>query len=84
MDVVSNKSGFYFEKKFTLSFILALCLQTAGALIWAGAAEARIKMLEAEVSQTPPVNERLARLEEKVDLTRETVLRIEKRLDAMP
>ncbi len=81
---MSGKDGFYLEKKFTLSFILAFCLQTASALIWAGAAEARIKMLETEVSQVPPVNERLARLEEKVDFTRQTVLRIEKRLDAKP
>lgn len=81
---MNNQSGFYLEKKFTLSFVFVLCLQTASALMWGGAAEARIKMLEAEVSQVPPVNERLARLEEKVDLTRETVLRIEKRLDARP
>jgi len=81
---MSAKTGFSLEKKFTLGVIVAIGLQTASALMWAGAAEARIKMLEAEISQTPPVNERLARLEEKVDLTRETVVRIEKRLDAMP
>jgi hypothetical protein len=81
---MSDKSGFYIEKKFTLGFVLALCLQTASGLMWAGAAEARLKMLETDVSQAPPVYERLARLEEKVDLTRESVVRIEKRLDAMP
>ena len=70
-------------KRLTIGVLVTLAIQTASALMWAGAAEARIKMLEMDISQTPPVFERLARLEEKVDLTRESVARIEQRLDAI-
>ena len=81
---MTDKSNFYLDRKLSLGVIVTLAIQTASALMWAGAAEARIKILEGDVSQTPPVSERLARLEEKVDLTRQTVVRIEQRLDSMP
>lgn len=80
---MTGKSSFHLERKLSVGVIITLAIQTASALIWAGAAEARIKMLEMDVSQTPPVSERLARLEEKVDLTRESVARIEQRLDKL-
>ena len=81
---MSDKTEFHLDRRLTVGVIVALAIQTASALMWAGAAEARINMLESEVSETPHVSERLARLEEKVDLTRQTVVRIEQRLDSMP
>jgi len=81
---MSDKAEFHLDRRLTVGVIVALAIQTASALMWAGAAEARINMLESEVSETPHVSERLARLEEKVDLTRQTVVRIEQRLDSMP
>lgn len=80
---MSDKSEFHLDRRLTIGVLITLAIQTASALMWAGAAEARIKMLEMDISQTPPVFERLARLEEKVDLTRESVARIEQRLDAI-
>lgn len=81
---MSDKTEFHLDRRLTVGVIVALAIQTASALMWAGAAEARINMLESEVSETPHVSERLARLEEKVDLTRQTVVRIEQRLDSIP
>jgi len=81
---MSDKTEFHIDRRLTIGVLVTLAIQTSGALMWAGAAEARLKMLETEVSQTPPVFERLARLEEKVDLTRQTVVRIEQRLDTLP
>ncbi|MEP6342521.1 MAG: hypothetical protein ABJ275_04330 [Maricaulaceae bacterium] len=80
---MANKNSFYLDRRLSVGVIITLTLQTASALMWAGAAEARIKTLEGQSSQTSHVSERLARLEEKVDLTRETVVRIEQRLDGM-
>ena len=80
---MSDKTSFYLDRRLSVGVIVTLTLQTASALMWAGAAEARINTLESRLSQTPHVSERLARLEEKVDLTRETVVRIEQRLDAV-
>ena len=73
---MSDKTSLQFDNKVTLSFILTLALQTACALMWAGAAEARLKVLEQNTDKAVAVSERLARLEEKVDLTRQTLSRI--------
>ena len=55
------------ERKLTAGFILALAIQTGGALIWAGAAAERIEALERRADLARPVGERLARLEAKLD-----------------
>ena len=62
--------------------VAALIVQTAAALIWAGAASARIAALETGVGSQGEVAERLARLEEQGVATRRAVERIERRLEA--
>lgn len=59
----------------------ALLLQTAGALIWAGRASARLDEIEARVQAQAPVTERLARLEAQMSLAQTSLDRIERRLD---
>lgn len=75
-----------FERPLTLGVILALALQSAGALIWAGAAGERLDQIERRLDDqaalATPVAERLARLEEHAVHTRESLARIEDRLDA--
>ena len=61
--------------------VAALIVQTAAALIWAGAASARIAALETGVGSQGAVAERLARLEEQGVATRQAVERIERRLE---
>jgi anti-sigma-K factor RskA len=70
-----------FDRTITLSIIFAISIQTAGALMWAGAAEARLSDLESRAEQALPVSERLARLEEQMSMARESLSRIEQRLD---
>ena len=70
-----------FDRTVTLSLVFAVVLQTTGALLWAGAAEARIAALEARHNLHPPVSERLARIEEQMIMTRRSLTRIEARLD---
>jgi len=50
-------------------------------LLWAGAAEARLSTLETQAELTMPVAERLARLEEQMIMARQSLNRIEHRLD---
>ena len=57
--------------------IVAVAVQTAAALIWAGGAAARIEALESRVAEQRLVAERLARLEEQADATRASLERIE-------
>lgn len=66
--------------KIPAAVLVALAVQTAGALVWAGGAAARIATLEARVEQQASVNERLARLEEQAAATRAAIERIEARL----
>ena len=68
-------------KRVPVAVILALAVQTAGALVWAGGAAARISVLEDKVGEHRQVAERLARLEEQSKATRAAVERIELRLE---
>jgi len=69
------------DRTITFGLVLAVGVQTAGALLWAGAAEARLSGLEAQAATAPPVAERLARLEEQMTGARQSLGRIERRLD---
>jgi len=69
------------DPRVTLALILALILETAGGLIWAGRAAARLEEVERAVATQSEVAERLARLEEQVADARRSLARIERRLD---
>lgn len=69
------------DPRVTFALILALFLETAGGLIWAGRAAARLEEVERAVATQPEVAERLARLEEQVAEARRALARIERRLD---
>lgn len=66
---------------FTGGVIVTIVLQSAAALMWFGRAGARLDALETRLQQQAGVVERLARLEEQALATRETLLRIESKLD---
>lgn len=68
-------------RRIPVAVIAALALQTAGALVWAGGAAARIAVLEDRADEQGRVAERLARLEEQSEATRAAVERIELRLE---
>jgi len=69
------------DPRITLALILALFLETAGGLMWAGRAVARLEEVEQAVATQPEVAERLARLEEQMADARRSLTRIEQRLD---
>ncbi|MFW6412674.1 MAG: hypothetical protein ACOC0V_00925 [Oceanicaulis sp.] len=69
------------DRKITLGVVVALALQTSGALIWAGAASERLDQLEDSAEAGAGANERLARLEEHAAYTRAALDRIERRLN---
>lgn len=69
------------DPRIMFALILALFLETAGGLMWAGRAVARLEEVEQAVATQPEVAERLARLEEQVADARRSLTRIEQRLD---
>jgi len=81
-DQLSNsRAGWRVERTITLGVAVALALQTASALMWAGAASQRLTQLEARIAETAPAAERLARLEEHAAYTRAALERIERRMN---
>ncbi|MEL6688395.1 MAG: hypothetical protein AAFP97_12345 [Pseudomonadota bacterium] len=68
------------ERTVTLGLIATVLLQTAGALVWVGAAESRIAGLEHEMNVRWGVSQRLARLEGETAIVREQLQRIEAHL----
>lgn len=69
------------DARVTLALIAALFLETAGGLVWAGRAMARLDEVERAAAAGPEVAERLARLEEQLGEARRSLARIEARLD---
>lgn len=73
-------SGIRFERTVGFGIILTLAIQSAGALMWGGAAEARLHNLEQSSLNSAQISERMARLEEQMGMARQTLNRIEQRL----
>jgi HAMP domain-containing protein len=69
------------ERKLTAGFLLAIAIQTGGALVWAGAAAQRISALEHRVELSRPIGERLARVEAELGAMKAQLDRIEMRLE---
>jgi len=70
-----------FDRTVTYGLMLSVMLQTASALIWAGAAEARLKTLENQMAMAPGVAQRLARVEGQTTVMAQSLTRIERKLD---
>ena len=70
------------EPQATIALGGALVMQAVAALVWAGAAAERLEQLEERVDASQELRVRTARLEEQAGHIRETVGRIERKLDA--
>lgn len=69
------------DRQISVALIVAVALQAAAALMWAGRASARIDEMQKRLDTQAPVAERLARLEEQAVATRAALARIESRLE---
>lgn len=70
-----------FDKRIGFALIFTIIVETIGALLWAGAAAARLSEVERRVEDQRYVGERLARLEVRAEDTRAALDRIERRLE---
>ena len=71
-----------FDRRLTIGVILAVAVQSAGVLLWAGAAAERVATLEERMAAAAPVAERLARVEAELGAARLQLDRIERKLEA--
>lgn len=72
------------ELRITLAVGATLIVQTALALLWAGAAAERLAQLERRADTTAEIIVTTARLEEQVGVMRASLVRIEAKLDRLP
>jgi hypothetical protein len=69
------------ERRLPVALVAAFLLQTAGALFWAGSAAERIATLERTLSSDQAAIGRVAVLEEQIGTMKQTLDRIETKLD---
>lgn len=69
------------DRRITLGLIFAVTVQTAGALMWTGAAAQRLETLEQDVTAQKGTAERLARVETELIAMRNQLDRIERKID---
>ena len=69
------------DRQISVAVLIAIALQAATALLWAGRASARIDDLRQRLDAQAPVAERLARLEAQAEASRASLARIETKLD---
>jgi hypothetical protein len=70
------------DKKITAAFVLAVLVQSGGALMWAGGAAERINTIETELALRRSVMDRMVRVEVELKLAREQLDRIERKVEA--
>lgn len=69
------------DRKLPAALVAAFLLQTAGALFWAGSAAERIATLERTQARDQAAIERVAVLQEQITQMKQTLDRIEAKLD---
>jgi len=69
------------DRQVSVGLIIAIVLQAATALMWAGRASARLDDMQRRLDTQAPVAERLARLEEQAGATHAALDRIEAKLE---
>lgn len=71
---------FQLDRTVTVGLIFTVLIQTAGGLIWAGSAAARLSSLEEQIATNSGISERLARLEGQTSQMATSLSRIEREL----
>lgn len=71
---------FHMDRSITVGLIVTVIFQTAGVFMWAGGAAVRLSALESQLSVTPGIAERLARLEGQTTQMARSLSRIEREL----
>lgn len=69
------------ERKISLAALGAILMQSASVLIWAGQTAQRIEQLERNQPPAQHLSERIARLEEQAEFIRDTLQRIEYKIE---
>jgi hypothetical protein len=69
------------DRTISIALIVGLIAETAAGLVWAGSAVQRLDAMELRAAGLDQIDARLARLEERVDDARASLIRIESRVN---
>jgi hypothetical protein len=83
MSLITERIPLPLDKRIPAALVAAFLLQTAGALFWAGSAAERISVLERTLADDQSAVARVAVLEEQVGEMKQSLDRIEGKLDRM-
>lgn len=75
-----GERAWHLDRRVPIAVIVTLLLQSAAALVWAGAANERLSTLETRAVRIDEMVERTARLEERAKAANAALMRIEERL----
>ena len=79
----NHASPWHLDRRVPLALIIALLIQGASGLIWAGRAAQRISHIEERAVLIHAVSERIARLEAQSAYMTSAITRIERKIDAV-
>ena len=79
----TRSEQWHLDKRVPIALILAILLQTGGALWWAAAVSERVNYLEKQLSASAPQADRLTRVEVKIEAIQDGITEI-KRLVQRP
>lgn len=78
---MKEKQGWQLDRRVPLAVVMTVLLQMAGALIWSAQLDARVSNLEQETLSTSGLNEKFARLEERLDGLKEMMGAMKRQVD---
>lgn len=71
----------HLDKRVPIALIFAILVQTAAIFMWVGALSSRVSELEIKANRAMDIGDRVIRVESDVSYMRNSVERIEKKLD---
>jgi hypothetical protein len=79
--IEQKQNNWMLDKHIPVGLVLAIILQTALGLVWAGQLVQRVEFIEQRTEFIDSTSERIARLEETTNYMRRSLERLEHKLD---
>jgi Tfp pilus assembly protein PilO len=83
MQMSDQDTGWHLDKRVPIALVVTILIQTGGAVWWLSSINSRVSNLEEKVGAVSSQPERLVRLETQMDAMRDSMLRIERKLDRL-
>jgi len=80
-NVDTEDTGIRMDRRLPFAVIVTLLVQAAGALVWATELDARVNGLEQQLVTSSSLNEKFARLEERLENMKQDIEGIKHQLD---